>query len=134
MKFEPIIKWTGTKRSQSEEIINLIPMKKYEIYYEPFCGSCSVLFQLLNSYKKLCFSKFICSDLNEDLINLWNDIKTKPSSLINDRQAKGSHEIWYHPERKLRTTIPNHSKLLNFFFDNLIIHFVVNFKILNFVS
>ena len=30
MKFEPIIKWTGTKRSQSEEIINLIPMKTDE--------------------------------------------------------------------------------------------------------
>jgi predicted RNA binding protein YcfA (HicA-like mRNA interferase family) len=25
-----------------------------------------------------------------------------------DRQAKGSHEIWYNPETKRRTTIPNH--------------------------
>jgi len=25
------------------------------------------------------------------------------------RQAKGSHEIWWHPERKLYTVIPRHS-------------------------
>ncbi|MFQ5809253.1 MAG: type II toxin-antitoxin system HicA family toxin [Armatimonadota bacterium] len=25
-----------------------------------------------------------------------------------DRQAKGSHEIWYNPETRRRTTIPNH--------------------------
>jgi len=25
-----------------------------------------------------------------------------------DRQAKGSHEIWYNPGTKRRTTIPNH--------------------------
>ncbi|MFA5376223.1 MAG: type II toxin-antitoxin system HicA family toxin [Dehalococcoidia bacterium] len=25
-----------------------------------------------------------------------------------DRQAKGSHEIWYNPVTKRRTVIPNH--------------------------
>ena len=25
-----------------------------------------------------------------------------------DSQAKGSHEIWYNPNTKRRTTIPNH--------------------------
>ena len=25
-----------------------------------------------------------------------------------DRQAKGSHEIWWNPHTRLRTTIPNH--------------------------
>lgn len=25
-----------------------------------------------------------------------------------DRQAKGSHEIWYNPQTHRRTTIPNH--------------------------
>jgi predicted RNA binding protein YcfA (HicA-like mRNA interferase family) len=25
-----------------------------------------------------------------------------------DRQAKGSHEIWWNPETRTRTTIPNH--------------------------
>ena len=25
-----------------------------------------------------------------------------------DRQAAGSHEIWYNPETRLYTTVPNH--------------------------
>lgn len=27
---------------------------------------------------------------------------------VFDRQAKGSHEIWWNPETRRRTTIPNH--------------------------
>ena len=26
------------------------------------------------------------------------------------RQAKGSHEIWWHPQRKLYTVIPHHRR------------------------
>ena len=26
-----------------------------------------------------------------------------------DRQARGSHEIWWNPDTRYRTTIPNHS-------------------------
>ena len=28
-----------------------------------------------------------------------------------DRQAKGGHEIWYNPDTRRRTTIPNHPGL-----------------------
>ena len=28
-----------------------------------------------------------------------------------ERQAKGSHEIWYNPDTRRRTTIPNHPGL-----------------------
>ncbi|ROL62447.1 type II toxin-antitoxin system HicA family toxin [Bacteroidetes/Chlorobi group bacterium ChocPot_Mid] len=40
----------------------------------------------------------------------YNDLikKLKAAGFVFDRQAKGSHEIWYHPVKKLRTTIPNH--------------------------
>jgi len=34
--------------------------------------------------------------------------KLKSAGFVFDRQAKGSHEIWYNPDKKLRTTIPNH--------------------------
>lgn len=33
----------------------------------------------------------------------------KSFGFILDRQAAGSHEIWYNPETKVYTTIPNHS-------------------------
>lgn len=32
----------------------------------------------------------------------------KKAGFVFDRQAKGSHEIWYNPITKKRTTIPNH--------------------------
>jgi predicted RNA binding protein YcfA (HicA-like mRNA interferase family) len=30
------------------------------------------------------------------------------AGFIFDRQAKGSHEIWYNPTTHRRTTVPNH--------------------------
>lgn len=82
MKFQPVVKWSGSKRSQSEYIINRIKDKEYDIYYEPFCGGCSVLFQLLHSNKK--FKKYVCSDKNNDLISLWNLIKDNPIKIIEE--------------------------------------------------
>lgn len=78
MKFQPVIKWSGSKRSQSEEIVKRFP-KHINTYYEPFVGGGSVLFQLMNSGIEV--NKYICSDINEDLINLWNTIKNNPFKL-----------------------------------------------------
>ncbi|KAF5422855.1 MAG: putative RNA binding protein YcfA, dsRBD-like fold, HicA-like mRNA interferase family [Candidatus Methanomarinus sp.] len=42
-------------------------------------------------------------------ITARDDIKKlKKAGFVFDRQAKGSHEIWYNPITKRRTTIPNH--------------------------
>ena len=80
MKFQPVIKWSGSKRSQSEEIIKYFP-KEIDTYYEPFCGGCSVLFQLLHSDIKV--NNYVCSDKNKGLIDLWNLIKINPK-LVSD--------------------------------------------------
>lgn len=82
MNFQPAIKWSGSKRSQSENIVSRIKDKEYDTYYEPFCGGCSVLFQLLHSEKK--FKKYVCSDRNNDLISLWNMIKENPDRIIEE--------------------------------------------------
>ena len=34
--------------------------------------------------------------------------KLRKAGFTFDRQAKGSHEIWWNPETRNRTTIPNH--------------------------
>ncbi len=34
--------------------------------------------------------------------------KLRAAGFVFDRQAKGSHEIWFNPTTRLRTTIPNH--------------------------
>lgn len=34
--------------------------------------------------------------------------KLKRAGFSFDRQAKGSHEIWYNPTTRRRTVVPNH--------------------------
>lgn len=77
-KFQPIIKWSGSKRSQCEEILKYFP-NDIDIYYEPFCGGCSMLMGLINS--NINVNRYECSDINEDLINLWNCIKYTPNEI-----------------------------------------------------
>ena len=77
-----IIKWIGSKRIQSGEIVQYFP-NFINTYYEPFCGGCSVLFQLLSSpnhYVNRC----VCSDINGDLIDLWNTVKRDPDGLYDE--------------------------------------------------
>ena len=35
-------------------------------------------------------------------------IRLRRAGFVFDRQAKGSHEIWYNPDTHRRTTVPNH--------------------------
>jgi DNA adenine methylase len=89
IKFQPIIKWSGSKRSQSEEIVKRFP-KDIDTYYEPFCGGCSVLRQLLQSNIKV--NNYICSDINNDLIDLWHEIKVNPKEVVYEYD-KMWHEL-----------------------------------------
>ncbi len=34
--------------------------------------------------------------------------RLRTAGFVFDRQAKGSHEIWYNPQTHRRTTIPHH--------------------------
>ena len=79
--FEPAIKWSGSKRKQAEEIINRMP-REIGTYYEPFCGGCSVLRRLLSSNEHEV-GRFVCSDANSNLINLWKAIKECPVFLAS---------------------------------------------------
>lgn len=82
---QPVIKWSGSKRSQANNIVSYIPSKRYETYYEPFCGSCAILAYIIeNENYASKFNNFICSDLNKDLINSYNFIKYNPDKVIED--------------------------------------------------
>lgn len=35
-------------------------------------------------------------------------IKLRKAGFVFDRQAKGSHEIWWNPKTRARTTLVNH--------------------------
>ena len=77
--FQPIIKWTGSKRSQADEIIQYFP-SKIDTYYEPFCGGASMMRRLLDS--NIQVNHIVCSDLNKDLIDVWKLIQNRPDILL----------------------------------------------------
>lgn len=84
--FEPVIKWSGSKRSQAENILSYFP-KEIDTYYEPFCGGASVLRRLLDSDIKV--NNYVCSDLNDGLIDLWNKIITD-----SEQVTKHYRKLW----------------------------------------
>lgn len=71
--FQPVIKWSGSKRPQAETIKSLMPTS-YRRYYEPFVGGGSMLYVL---HPK----DAIAGDVCKPLINLWNAIKTRPNDI-----------------------------------------------------
>ena len=78
--YEPVIKWSGSKRSQAEKILTFFP-KEIDTYYEPFCGGASVLRRLLDSDIKV--NHYICSDLHSGLTDLWNEIINNPTEVFS---------------------------------------------------
>jgi len=79
-ELQPAIKWSGSKRPIAKEIAESFP-DNINTYYEPFCGGCSVLYYLLNNCK-ITAKRYVCSDINNDLIDLWNTIKENPHEVI----------------------------------------------------
>lgn len=65
---QPVIKWTGSKRSQASKIVSFMP-EDYNVYWEPFVGGGSVLYEASPL-------EGICLDICKPLINLWLSIKT----------------------------------------------------------
>lgn len=77
--YEPVIKWSGSKRSQAQEIISHFP-ETIDVYYEPFCGGCSVARALMESDHKV--AKYVLMDANQHLIDALNLIKNFPEEVI----------------------------------------------------
>lgn len=71
----PVLKWVGGKRQLLDQIRPLIP--KCSTYYEPFLGGGAVLFDFQPK-------KAIINDSNEELINVYEMIKSEPTELIKE--------------------------------------------------
>ncbi|WAC04014.1 MAG: DNA adenine methylase [Methanoregula sp.] len=75
----PFVKWAGGKRQLLCEIGKRLP-DSWNTYYEPFVGGGALLANLQNEKK---ISKAVISDLNSELINLYNVVKKDPEKLID---------------------------------------------------
>lgn len=78
--FAPVIKWTGSKRSQAQEIIKHFP-RKIKCYYEPFLGGGSMMRAVMESDIEV--NEYRVSDINSDLMRLWYVIRTAPGRLAD---------------------------------------------------
>ncbi len=78
----PLVKWVGGKRQLMFELLKNMP-KSYNRYFEPFIGGGALFFELQpdNAY---------ISDMNEELINLYQVVKNNVYALINDLNK---HEV-----------------------------------------
>ena len=76
---EPLIKWTGSKRSQADEIVKRFPIQ-YNRYFEPFIGGGSVLYAVKPAVG-------FASDICKPLIDVYNMMKENPQ-LLSDSYEK----------------------------------------------
>jgi len=70
-----LIKWTGSKRSQSSAIAALMP--SYRRYFEPFLGGGAMIYLA-------AVPGAVASDVYPPLIDLWKLIQSNPESVISN--------------------------------------------------
>jgi len=93
MKLPPsLIKWTGSKRSQSIYISKYFPEAKR--YIEPFLGGGALLFYAVDNFQDI-----IANDIYKPLIEFWNNVKTNPEEV-----AKRYSNDW----EKLQNDFPDY--------------------------
>jgi DNA adenine methylase len=88
---EPVIKWSGSKRSVVQELSRYIGNQ--DRYIEPFLGGGAML-----PFRQI--SKALASDIIPELVNLWNQIKNNPEKVADeykkrwDRLQKEGHGVF----------------------------------------
>ena len=86
---KPFVKWAGGKGSLISQLTNFYPFELkdgiIDTYVEPFVGGGAVLIDILQKYK---INKIYAFDINIDLINCYNVIKTNVEQLIEELERK----------------------------------------------
>lgn len=91
--FKPVIKWSGSKRSQSTKIKEYLP-DNFNKYFEPFIGGGSMLYAINPA-------DAVCGDICVPLIELWNEIKNNPIELSESyrdrwiRLQREGYQVYY---------------------------------------
>lgn len=97
----PVIKWSGSKRSQAKLITSYLP-DNFNTYYEPFVGGGSMLYAISPD-------RAICGDICEPLIALWNEIKLRPGELADSyssmwhRLQDEGYQVFYEIRDRFNT-------------------------------
>ena len=78
---KPIIKWVGGKTQIIDKIMDKFP-NEINNYYELFIGGGSVLLALLSHSNKKITGSINAYDINETLINMYINIRDRPTKVI----------------------------------------------------
>lgn len=113
---KPFLKWAGGKTQLISDIEKIMPKNLNNskfTYIEPFVGSGAVLFWMLNNFPNL--EKAVINDINEDLINTYKTIASKPKELISLLEIlqnefhslegkEDNKKLYYYKKRELYNT------------------------------
>ncbi len=75
---KPFLKWAGGKRKLFESYLPYFP-SQFKHYFEPFIGGGAVLFNLFERHPEM---QATIIDINQELINAYNVVKTHVEELI----------------------------------------------------
>ena len=92
----PIVKWVGGKRQLMFELLKNMP-ENYNRYFEPFIGGGALFFELQpeNAY---------ISDMNEELINLYQVVRDNVDELVADLQKHDISKEYFMEIRNIDRT------------------------------
>ena len=96
---DPVLKWAGGKRQLLSELKKYIILNDQCMYFEPFIGGGAVLFDI-------CPNNAFVSDVNEEIINTYIQIKNKPYALIKllEKHKANHNKDYYYYIRDLDLT------------------------------
>ncbi|MCH5598666.1 DNA adenine methylase [Niabella ginsengisoli] len=86
MKLPHPIPYQGSKRNLADQILRFFP-DNFDRLVEPFAGSAAMTIASAFYFKA---NRFVINDINEPLINLWENIIENPKLII-----KHYHDIWH---------------------------------------
>lgn len=110
------LKWAGGKKKVINDIANLLPTKDKKRLVEPFVGGGSV-------FLNLDFDEFLLIDMNQDLISLFNLIKSRPTQFIIDASKffntdNNQPEKYYEFRRQFNQSTDSYERSLLFLYLN----------------
>lgn len=106
---DPILKWAGGKRKLIPNIKQHLNIEELEGHtlFEPFIGGGALSFNLLHN-------SIVINDLNEELVNVYNQIKSNPAELVRllKIHKKNNSKDYYYSIRNL-DRLPEFSSMSN---------------------
>ncbi|MTK53640.1 Dam family site-specific DNA-(adenine-N6)-methyltransferase [Paludibacter sp.] len=86
---KPFLRWAGGKKWLLKELDKFVDIKNYNSYHEPFIGGGAVFFHLSPQ-------NAIISDINKELIETYNAIKTNPEEVIKQIHSFEKSKDYYY--------------------------------------